>query len=167
MTRSDLDQALHSARRVRFLCSGNVVRSAFAELYARMLGCPLPVDSAATTFQNSTIFPETRAALLERGLEPGALEAFRPRHLSRFEEEGALEGSGLLVFGMGREHLDAWQLQRPGAGPAFLLSELLGRRRRIADPVLDGASFEDTFATVERCVERLIERLSVPGEGPG
>ena len=53
----DLAEALSGASHLRFLCSGNVVRSAFAELYARHVGCPLPVDSAATTFQNAELFP--------------------------------------------------------------------------------------------------------------
>ena len=33
-----LDRALAGATGLRFLCSGNMVRSAFAELYARHLG---------------------------------------------------------------------------------------------------------------------------------
>ena len=48
-----------------FVCSGNMVRSAFAELYARHLGIPITVHSAATTFRNDSIFPETADPVLE------------------------------------------------------------------------------------------------------
>jgi len=152
----ELGHALQSARALRFLCTGNVVRSAFAELYAHGRGCSLEVDSAATTYQNSNLFPETRAALLERGLSASLLDAFAPRHLSRLGPE---DPTDLIVFGMGPEHLDAWRCLRPDAGPCFLLSELLGYKRRIADPVMDGASFEGAFEEIERCVDALIDAL--------
>jgi hypothetical protein len=41
-----------------------------------------------------------------------------------------------------------------------LLGALLGTDEEIADPVLDGADFERTFATVARAVEALVARLS-------
>ena len=44
----DRARALREAETFVFLCSGNMVRSAFAELYAQHTGFPLPVRSAAT-----------------------------------------------------------------------------------------------------------------------
>ena len=152
----ELRQALRTARAIRFLCTGNVVRSAFAELYARHRGCPLPVDSAATVYQNPGLFPETRAALAARGVAAGELDAFRPRFLKRV---GATDPEGLVVFGMTREHLRAWSSFRPDPGPLFLLSAVAGSRAGIADPVLDGASFDATFGRVGRLVDALLEEL--------
>lgn len=153
---SELRRTLGSARALRFLCTGNVVRSAFAELYARERGCPLAVDSAATTYQHDGLFTETRAALLERGLSGSVLDRFAPRHLSRLGEE---DPEGLIVFGMGSEHLEEWRALRPQPGPCFLLAEALGSRRRIADPVLDGVSFTGAFDEIERCVDALLDGL--------
>ena len=83
MERPELDEALAHASGVRFLCTGNVVRSAFAELYARHVGLPLPVDSAATHYENTHLLRPTREALLARGVSPALLEAFRPRPVWR------------------------------------------------------------------------------------
>ena len=73
-----LERALRGATGVLFLCSGNMIRSAFAELYARHLGCALPVRSAATTYRNDAIYPQARAALLARGVPAETIAVFRP-----------------------------------------------------------------------------------------
>ncbi|TDJ67291.1 MAG: hypothetical protein E2O39_14985 [Planctomycetota bacterium] len=152
-----LELALAKATAVRFLCTGNVVRSAFAELYARHLGCPVPVDSCATVFQNTGLFAETSAALIERGVSSSWVEEFRARHLSLVT--GAPD-AGLVVFGMTREHLSTWRAKHPDHEHVYRLSELAGERRDIADPVLDGASFERTFEAVSDLIDVLVERLA-------
>jgi protein-tyrosine-phosphatase len=141
---------------VLFLCTGNMVRSAFAELYARHLGCPLPVGSAATVYRNRGLFRETELALAARGVNPAALRAFRPRHL---DDVGPHVPAGTLVLGMTHAHLAALARWPAARGRALLLGALLGTDAEIADPVLDGADFEQTFATVARAVEALVERL--------
>lgn len=151
-----LERALRDATAVRFLCTGNVVRSAFAELYARHLGCAVPVDSCATVFQNAALFQETRDALVGRGVDPALLAEFRPRHLVLAPGE---PGPGLVVFGMTREHVWTWRTKHPGHGHVFRLSELGGERRDIADPVLEGASYGRTFEAVAGLVEVLVEML--------
>lgn len=165
----DLHCDLHRARRLRFLCSGNVVRSAFAELLARHLGCPLPVDSAATRYRNAALFPETRAALLARGIDP---EPFRPRHQDTLPDTPA-ERTGLLLLGMTRGHLED---ARAHAAPPALGGHLLGLLDpeggppEIPDPVLDGADFDRTYERIERCVRSLLALLGGPhpltGRGP-
>jgi len=155
-TPAHLVRALRSAERLRFLCTGNMVRSAFAELYARHLDCPKPVDSAATIYQNEGLFPETRAALLARGVSRAMLDSFRSRHLDRITEPPT---PGMLVFGMTDAHLAVWAERYPQHGNAFLLSEVLGRSGGIADPVLEGADFNEAFRTVERAVEAIVRAL--------
>ncbi len=153
---TDLDRALRLASGVRFLCSGNVVRSAFAELYARHLKIALPVDSAATRFDSPELFPQTRAALLARGVAPELIAAFRPRPLWRIPEPPA---ERLVVLGMSPEHLAAWRARFPSHGQTFLLREIEGAREPVADPVLEGADFTQAFETIARCVGRLIGRF--------
>jgi len=132
------------------------VRSAFAELYARQLGCPVPVASAATVFRNDHILPETAEALVARGVPPKWTRAFRPKHVS--ECLAGLDGR-ILVLAMARMHLEALCGTPDLLGRAFLLAEVLGEPEEIADPVLDGADFELTFRRIALCVEALIERL--------
>lgn len=141
--------ALAHTDTVVFLCSGNMVRSAFADLYARHLGCPWNVLSAATTYRNDRIYPETARALQARGVPENAVRSFRPAHVEDLMP--SLQGAPLFL-GMRHEHLaamDAWPAHR---ARTFLLDA----PHEIADPVLEGADFASTFARVARCVEELV-----------
>lgn len=151
-----LERALEEATSVLFLCTGNMVRSAFADLYARHLGCPLPVLSAATTYRNDHLLEETLEALVARGVPRGVAQAFRPRHLDDLPLD---LDPRIVVLAMARRHLSALEAYPALAGRAFLLGSLEGSPEEILDPVLDGADFARTFARVARCVECLVERL--------
>jgi protein-tyrosine-phosphatase len=145
--------ALHGAGTLVFLCSGNMVRSAFADLYARHLGCPVAVRSAATVYRNGDLLAETARALLDRGVSADALRAFRPTHLHDLLP--ALRGA-VVFLGMRRHHVEAvgpWPQHR---ARAFLLDA----PREIADPVLEGADFGATFARLAQCVEELVRELA-------
>lgn len=154
----ELQAALRAARAVVFVCSGNMVRSAFAELWARELELALPAISLATTFRNERILPQTERALRVRGVAAERIAAFRPTHVddlgSPWKER--LSADDTLVFGMAPAHLAA--LASRGV-KARLLEELRGAPEPIADPVLEGASFEDTFERIEACVAVLVERV--------
>jgi len=156
----ELAAVLADASAVVFLCSGNMVRSAFAELLARELGLALPVRSAATTYRNDSLFPETAAALLERGVGEQRVFAFRPTHIDDCLHE---LDDGALVLGMTRDHLEAVSPRPSLRGRAFLLRAVLGDPGEIDDPVLGGAAFGPTFALVERCVRRLVELVDERG----
>lgn len=130
-----------------------MVRSTFAELYARHLGCPLPVASAATRFRNRGMYPETRAALRRRGVSPSELAAFRSRHLE--ECPGPFAGR-TLVLGMRPEHLTAARAAGAPEARLFLLGAVFEPCEELADPVLEGADFERTFERLAQAVERLL-----------
>lgn len=154
--RPSFDTALAAATEIVFVCTGNMVRSAFADLYARHLGCPLPIRSCATTYRNTSLFPETRLALGARGVPLEWTRSFRPTHLDEFASE---IGPGALVLCMTEQHLAALERFEGLAERGWLLSEVLGDDDRIADPVEEGADFVATFAYLERCVTALVERL--------
>lgn len=160
--KTPLTKALADASGICFLCSGNVVRSAFAELLARHLDCPLPVESGATTYRTPGLFPETRAALRARGVPEESLDRFLPRPIDLFVKE---PDERLVAFGMTRDHLRRWRAEFPGHERTFLLSELEGdvegdlESGEIPDPVMDGAAFDATFERVEACVRTLVSKL--------
>lgn len=150
-----------------FLCSGNMVRSAFADLYARHLACPLPVSSAATRFRNDHMLDETARALVARGVPAAWTRAFRPRHLTDVIDD---LDEDTLILGMSRQHLEALA-HRPALLPrAFLLAQVAGEAGEIQDPVLEGADFEHTFQRIATCVETLVgslrERATPRGSRP-
>jgi protein-tyrosine-phosphatase len=134
-----------------------MVRSAFAELYARHLGCPRPVRSAATVFRNDHMLAETARALEARGVPRAWTSAFRPRHLSDLLDD---LDPRTLVLGMARMHLEALDHRPALRQRAFLVPRVVGETDEIADPVLDGADFELTFQRIAGCVEALVQRLS-------
>lgn len=157
MVDRELEAGLARASGILFLCSGNVVRSAFADIYARHRCCTLPVSSAAAFYRNSALFSETARALRARGV-PGALIAgFRPRFLPDLLPD---LDARTLCLAMSRAHLDALAERRELAGRAFLLMRMLGRDEEIEDPVLEGADWEPTFERVARCVDELVLRLA-------
>jgi len=153
---------LRESRQLVFLCSGNVVRSAFAELYARHLGFPVAVTSMATTYRNPALFAPTMRALLVRGVPAELLAAFRPSHL---EDRAASIVPGALALGMTRTHLAALARAAPSVG-GELVARCLGEEHEVADPVEEGADFESTFEYLARCVRAL--RGAFPSDaGPG
>jgi hypothetical protein len=134
-----------------------MIRSAFAELYAQHVGCPLPVASAATRYDNDSIYIEAARALRSRGVAEVWIEGFRPTTLWSVEE--AIDAS-TVIFGMTGDHLTA--LTRPElAGRAFLLTALIGCEDEIADPLFEG-NYGEAFETIEGCVDALI--ASAAGE---
>jgi len=149
-----LSGLLARAPEVVFVCSGNVVRSAFAHLYAVHLGLPRRVRSLATRYRNPALFAETRAALLARGVPEAALLSFRPTHVDAGLRTVDPEA---VLFGMRRHHLAALGEHR---ARAFLLPAVLGRAEEIADPVEEGADFTETFGVIAQCVEELARHLA-------
>ncbi len=149
------ERTLAQAEDVLFLCSGNILRSAFAELYARHLECPLPARSAATTYSNERIHPAVPRALRARGVALDALGEFRPRHV---RDADVHVGARTLVLGMTRDHSEALRGLGLDAPPAFLLSRASGLREEIDDPFLNG-EFSRVFQAIAQHVDALVAQL--------
>lgn len=149
------ERCLAEAQEVLFLCSGNILRSAFAELYARHVACPLPVHSAATTYSNERIHPAAVRALRERGVPLHVLEGFRPRHVG---DASVRVGPRTLVLGMTRDHVEALRGLGLDAPPAFLLSQTSGLSEEVQDPFLTG-EYASAFESLALHVDALVTRL--------
>jgi protein-tyrosine-phosphatase len=154
MIDTDLKLALRRPRIV-FVCSGNMVRSAFAELYARHIGVPREISSIATTYRNDRIFPDTARALKRLGVDTDAVDGFVPTHMDEVPEP---LDENCVLFAMTHSHLHALADTTHGA-TTFLMSRILGHGTEIADPVLEGADFGTTFLALERCVDALLIEL--------
>lgn len=151
-----MHEDLRAAQAVRFVCSGNMVRSAFAELYARHLGCAIEVDSCATTYRNERLYPQARTALVERGVDLRVCDGFRPRHLDDLPRDGVRR----VVLGMTGAHLEAYRLHFGPGDRIRLLGALDGSCESIGDPVLEEVTFESAFEAIERHVRMLVQTLS-------
>lgn len=138
-------------RGLLFLCSGNVLRSAFCELYAKHRGLPFRIHSAGTEYRNRALFPESRAALQALGVAAPLLNEFRPRHIEDFEESPTPNS---LVFGMTRAHLGAFTATFGDGHETRLMLSVLGREEEVGDPYFTG-DYNDTFELLTECVEAL------------
>lgn len=154
-----LQRSLEDSCAILFLCTGNAVRSAFCDLYARHLGCRLPVRSAATVYRNVRMMSETRRALELRGVAPADIACFRPRHV---EDLLPSCDARTVVLGMTHVHLEALAPRRDLRARAWLLPELCAESGEVPDPVLDGADFAATFERLERYVRALTAALQRP-----
>lgn len=153
----DLQRALVEADGLLFLCSGNMIRSAFAELYARHLRLALPVRSAGTTYSNPRIHVEAARALTARGVVGAAIREFRPQLIEQLDP---VPGKRELVLCMTRAQLaDSRTSGVPG--PHHLLLEAVGERGEIADPYFEGG-YTQVLADVARCVEALVDACTRP-----
>ncbi len=151
--RSEVSRALDRASAVAFLCSGNIIRSAFAELYGRHLNGPYQLRSAATTYDSDWPYEPTRQALLKRGVSPKLIHDFKPTPLGKLLPQ--LDDRAVL-FGMKHEHIECLPPVPNLRRRSFLLSELLGRNEEIADPMFEGG-FEPVIKSIAHAVEALIQ----------
>lgn len=149
--------ANNKRRSLLFLCSGNVLRSAFCELYAKHLELPFQISSGATQYRNHAIFPESRAALQELGVPGELLTTFKPRHVEDFTE--ALTPN-TLVFGMTHAHLTAFTETFGDGHDTRLMLSVLGQGGEVDDPYFT-ERYDETFETLTACIEALRDSPSV------
>lgn len=150
--------------RVIFVCSGNLCRSPYAEARARAAGLDaVSYGLAAGTGDHSPVVAVRVAA--RRGLS-------LVEHRSRPLVAGAVGPRDLILVmepGMGRRCRSI-----PGVAPAHvaLLGMYSGRGSAtpyIPDPFgLTEEVFDLSFALIDRCIERLVDRLAAtePTTGP-
>lgn len=121
-----------------FLCSGGVMRSAFAQFIATKwlkthypdLSSDIQFRSGACVYKNSEIFPETRQWLLDEGFSLQEINQHVPRNIDLYPEW--FEDSHVLI-GMTHRHLDI--LQQKYANKSYLLSTMANLPPTdIADP---------------------------------
>lgn len=138
--------------RVLFLCSGNIMRSAFAELWARHRGFPRPVESAASTYRNDRIHPATARELVGLGVEPSTIRRFAPRHLDLAAAAlSPSERAATLVLGMTGEHIACAASTFPAA-QCLLLESLAGPAIDVPDPI-DHPDPRPVFDRIARLVD--------------
>lgn len=126
MSNAEGSQGLHAIR-VLFVCTGNQHRSPIAQMVlSRQLairGIGAVVGSVGLVAGGRPLPPETRDALVARGIEAGALGSFRSTELTADAVESAD-----LVLGLAREHVREVVVRVPSAwGRTFTLKELVRR----------------------------------------
>ena len=142
--------------RILFICSGNIMRSAYAEMiFEKILkdkygDTKIISESGAVEYVNDSIAFQTKKILLEQGVSKERIKQFHPRHVSYYRE--AFENADLILV-MTRGHLDELPDFRE---KTFMLTDFVfNEKRDIADPFFDG-NIRQSFAEVREGLEELI-----------
>jgi protein-tyrosine phosphatase len=145
--------------RVVFVCSGNIMRSPYAEmLFEKYLEerqhseRTIISESLAVTYRNSSILDQTQDLLLENGVAPERIAQFSPRHI-RDHLEVCQKAD--LIFGMTADHLAAlydWQEK------TFLLSKFVSgpESEEIPDPFFSEDAWK-AYSMVKEKVKGLVD----------
>ncbi|MFX0113112.1 MAG: hypothetical protein ACFFB3_01050 [Candidatus Hodarchaeota archaeon] len=151
--------------KVVFICSGNVMRSPYAEmLFEKYImerqksGPKIISESLAATYRNSYILDQTYNLLIENGISPERIAQFTPRHINDHLE---VCQEADLIFGMTKDHLRPlvdWQ------GKTFLLSKFVSgpNAEEIPDPFFIKDAWK-AYAMVKEKVKGLVDLFSVVG----
>ena len=136
---------------ILFLCSGNIIRSAFAGLYARHIRIEINVLSGGTTYFNSRITREAEEELISLGVENENILKFSPTHISNLDLS---DFEKIIVFGMKKSHLKDFDLVPEKVIGKYLLSEIQGTKEEIADPYFEGG-YEFVFKQIKNLIDEL------------
>ncbi|MHA2168747.1 MAG: arsenate reductase/protein-tyrosine-phosphatase family protein [Candidatus Kariarchaeaceae archaeon] len=148
-----LEDSLKEAKEIIFLCSGNIIRSAFAHIYGVNKGFKQKIHSAGTKYWNTKIFDKTKLKLIEMGITEVEIDNFHPTHISETPFDKL---NNPIYFGMKSEHLKDLDKYDIPYTKRFLLTEIIGKETDIQDPYFEG-SFEDVFSLIKLCVDTLYE----------
>ncbi len=148
---------LKKFEKIYFVCSGNIIRSAFAELYLDHLlddRSNVSIRSFGTTYHNTTIHYKAKEYLAELGISTGN---FTPTHIS----EISLDGKA-IVLGMTKEHLHLVNVHWEGFPNSFLLSEISNEIIEIADPYFANnqeLAFKKAFEQIVTYVDNIYKEI--------
>jgi protein-tyrosine-phosphatase len=150
----DIIEKTKIAKTIYFVCSGNIIRSAFAELFARHLGLN-NIASYGTTYQNTTIHQRSAIKLKELGVPENWINEFQPRHINSLDE---FNDHDLHVIMTNKHHSD---LLREGIRESQIvyITEYLGMKVNVEDPYFSN-NYEEAYKTISEAVTQIIDILS-------
>lgn len=149
---------LDKIEKIYFVCSGNIIRSAFAELYLKhLLGdqSKLIIASFGTTYHNTRIHNKAQEYLSEIGISS---DNFTPTHISEISLDGKV-----IVFGMTKDHLHSLKNQWQDHSNLYLLSEISSDIIEIEDPYFSNnqeLAFKKAFEQIVTYVDRLYKQIT-------
>ena len=159
MKKDEIIQKLKKKEKIRILfnCSGNIMRSAYAEMmFEKILQdkfgeTRIISESGGVIYRNDRIAYETKKILIEEGVSPDRIKKFRPRHIDYYHD--AFKNADLILT-MSTEHLPYLQEFND---KTFLLNEFaFNEMRNIADPFFEGST-RKSFAEVKKALFKIID----------
>ncbi|MHA1170275.1 MAG: arsenate reductase/protein-tyrosine-phosphatase family protein [Candidatus Hodarchaeales archaeon] len=145
---------------ILFICSGNIIRSPYAEiLFEQMiidagLKSRFIINSGAVTYHNSKISTLSYNELLKEGVSSSRIRSFYPRHI---DDHPQLFSQADLILVMSREHLS--KLSR-FKDKSHLLTEFAGLPPEdVPDPYFESTP-EKAYSMIKKSLQALISCIS-------
>lgn len=142
---------IKQSKQLTFACSGNIIRSAFAELLTKHLVKEKMISSLGTEYHNSQIHPQTKRILLDKGIESIKIDNFQPTHISKINPT-AIEN--IIFFSMTNDHKAKLEKYFGPKIKSYLLREIMNENREIEDPYFS-ENYDKVFSSIEECVIQL------------
>ncbi|MFW9779773.1 MAG: hypothetical protein ACFFE8_13040 [Candidatus Heimdallarchaeota archaeon] len=143
---------------INFVCSGNIIRSPYAQMLFEHKINKIPslskirAESAAVTYKNSVIYPESEKALLEKGVDEKKISSFRPRFYLDYPE---IFSQADLILVMTHKHIP--RIPEKYREKTFLLRDFaLGKAENIPDPFFD-PPFDRAYDMIDEALDGLVE----------
>ena len=138
-----------------FACSGNIIRSAFAELLAKNLIDTMKFSSFGTEYFNNHILKETETALISKGISAEDISKFKPTHMTQTKNFNL---SSSIFFGMTNKHVKEIRNYFGEGVNVRLLREIIDEYEEVEDPYFTG-NFEVVFEKIAECIFQLEKYL--------
>lgn len=140
---------VRNADELVFVCSGNIIRSAFCDIYAHNLRFQKSIRSFATTHHNTELYHKTRDYLKRVGVDDAIINQFSPTHISEF-----VRSENAVYFVMTREHRQILLENGYPEDRIFLTKEIDGIRDDVLDPYYHG-KFDQTLELLKTIIDKL------------
>ncbi|MHA2053392.1 MAG: arsenate reductase/protein-tyrosine-phosphatase family protein [Candidatus Hodarchaeales archaeon] len=149
---------------INFVCSGNIIRSPYAELLFQKLlleknpklSARIRVESSGVTYKNFSISRETTQMLIHEGVPRTRIDKFSPRYIGDYPK---MYDKNDLILVMEENHLSA--IPNQARNKAFLLLEFIyGQTKDVPDPFFT-PPFETAYNMIKEALKILIEELVV------
>lgn len=142
-----------------FICSGNIIRSPYAEiLFEKMLveadlESRFILSSGAVTYRNSRISTMSYNELLKEGISSSRIKSFYPRHI---DDHRHLFSNADIILVMSRDHQSKLSRFKE---KSHLLTEFAGLSPEdVPDPYFESTP-EIAYNMIKRSLQALIECL--------
>ncbi|MHA2027827.1 MAG: arsenate reductase/protein-tyrosine-phosphatase family protein [Candidatus Kariarchaeaceae archaeon] len=148
---TQLQSDIIKSENIVFVCSGNIIRSAFAEILAKSFIVNKNISSLGTDYHNSRILNETKNALLARNIPLENIIGFRPTNIVDFKIKDLQK---TIFFGMTAIHLKKIKSYFVDEINVYLLSEIIDENKEISDPYFTN-NYDQVFSKIEQCINQL------------
>lgn len=144
-------QEIIEAKEIVFVCSGNIIRSAFAELLANNRIHTIYFSSFGTEYFNNKISHEAKTALMSKGVSQEVVNNFKPIHMTQIRD---YDLKTTIFFVMTNRHLKQINKYFGNRVKGNLIRNLIDENEEVEDPYFT-KNFEKVFAKIEECIYQL------------